>query len=245
MCTLYRSGKTLNEIGITYGITRERVRQLIKPYGLTRTFGGAHVRGVTEKIAQIRDHGERLRDKDEGRYQRWLRCSKDAFIDLTGMTWKWTDNNSKNPAYAYVQQARNAQRRAIEWRLTFPQWWKIWQDSGKWLQRGRGEGYCMARHGDSGAYEPENVYICTIGENFSHSYLIHPWVERFSGIHGIQKLERDEMGLSALERRVFELRNAGFRNATVATHIGIKANYAASLWYSARKILGHHVVNAT
>jgi hypothetical protein len=42
----------------------------------------------------------------------------------------------------------------------------MWQDSGKWEQRGRKQGqYCMARKGDVGPYSPDNVDIITIRQN--------------------------------------------------------------------------------
>ena len=36
----YKSGQTLAAIGIVYGITRERVRQILKKNGITRMDGG-------------------------------------------------------------------------------------------------------------------------------------------------------------------------------------------------------------
>ena len=61
---------------------------------------------------------------------------------------------------AYVQQRSNAKTRGIGFNLTFDEWKKIWIDSGKWEQRGRGaEKYCMCRIGDTGAYEIGNVFI--------------------------------------------------------------------------------------
>lgn len=43
----------------------------------------------------------------------------------------------------------------------------IWQRSGKWEQRGRGQGYVMCRRGDSGPYAEWNVFIATAAENSS------------------------------------------------------------------------------
>jgi hypothetical protein len=67
---------------------------------------------------------------------------------------------------AYARQKQNAKRRGIEWRFTLGSWWLVWESSGKWGLRGRGDGrFVMARIGDVGAYEPSNVYICTHNEN--------------------------------------------------------------------------------
>ncbi len=48
----------------------------------------------------------------------------------------------------------------IEFRLSFDEWFAIWQASGKLEQRGRCVGqYCMSRVNDTGHYEVGNVFI--------------------------------------------------------------------------------------
>ena len=47
----------------------------------------------------------------------------------------------------------------MEWQLKFWEWWTIWLESGKWDDRGRGDGFVMSRHGDTGPYSKENVFI--------------------------------------------------------------------------------------
>ena len=66
----------------------------------------------------------------------------------------------------YKAQMKNAERRGIDFLLSFDQWLKIWTDSGKLDQRGRGaEKFCMCRNGDIGPYEIGNVFIGTGREN--------------------------------------------------------------------------------
>lgn len=44
--------------------------------------------------------------------------------------------------------------------FTFDTWWQVWNESGKWDERGaRGGAYVMCRIGDEGPYSPGNVYI--------------------------------------------------------------------------------------
>lgn len=63
-------------------------------------------------------------------------------------------------AMRYCHQRQAAKKRGIAWDLTFPQWARIWAESGRWAQRGPGiGGYCMARRGDSGPYNVGNVFI--------------------------------------------------------------------------------------
>jgi len=60
----------------------------------------------------------------------------------------------------YQEQKNAAIQRGIEWNFTFESWWKVWDDSGQWANRGRGIGkYCMSRKEDKGPYSPDNVFI--------------------------------------------------------------------------------------
>lgn len=60
----------------------------------------------------------------------------------------------------------DAEGKPIEFRLTFEQWNAIWDDSGKYQERGRRRGqYCMARFNDLGHYEVGNVFIQLHSDN--------------------------------------------------------------------------------
>lgn len=67
---------------------------------------------------------------------------------------------------AYRGQRKNADRRGIAWRFSLSEWWQWWCVDGRWERRGRGrEALVMARNGDCGAYEPNNVHVATGVEN--------------------------------------------------------------------------------
>lgn len=143
MAALYRSGKTLVQIGAEYGITRERVRQLLKKYhGISAVDGGAH-------IAAVENKGKRDADRNAKSLARYG-CTYDQYAAIRSL---------KKPTRAYAQQKKNADARGIGWDLTLWQWWCIWETSGHWAQRGRGQGYCMCRKGDQGPYSVDNVFI--------------------------------------------------------------------------------------
>ena len=75
------------------------------------------------------------------------------------------------PQTRYIQQKCQADQRKIDWLFTFESWWKMWEESGKWEQRGRKSGqYCMARKGDIGPYSPENVDIILVTKNSSDAH---------------------------------------------------------------------------
>jgi len=72
----------------------------------------------------------------------------------------------------YTQQQYAAKQRNIEWLYTFETWWKQWQESGKWEQRGNKRNqYCMGRKGDIGPYSPDNVDIILATKNSSDAKL--------------------------------------------------------------------------
>jgi len=63
-------------------------------------------------------------------------------------------------AFKYATQRTAANKRGIDWRLSFAEWLGIWEASGRLAQRGVGIGrYVMARHGDCGPYSVGNVSI--------------------------------------------------------------------------------------
>jgi len=84
-------------------------------------------------------------------------------------------NRAGHPASHYRGSWRAAEKRGIAWEFTFPEWLKVWMDSGKWEQRGRESGqYCMARHGDVGPYRADNVAIITSRENCQVGHINKP-----------------------------------------------------------------------
>ena len=166
MVEKYKTGQTLVSIGSVYGITRERVRQILKKNGITRMDGGQTISIFRSTPDRIEAKNKQI-EKSEAFKRRVWGISLDE--------WKRIRQEfGYKPFQAYTYQRRNAAKRGIEWEFDFRTWWETWQESGHWPERGRGKGYCMARLGDSGPYSKDNVYFCTIGQNFSDSYITRP-----------------------------------------------------------------------
>jgi len=76
----------------------------------------------------------------------------------------------------------------IEFKMTFEEWFKIWHESGHFLERGnkRGE-YCMSRYHDIGHYEVGNVFIQLTTSNTSQACKGHKWTEEACKAASLQR----------------------------------------------------------
>lgn len=191
MVLMFRDGKTLAEIGSKYGVTREYVRQQLSKLGLSRMDGGQALRmlsGIGKEVGRKAEAKARRERRD---FEKWG-MTPEGIASLSPLK----RGDKKHPIRIFEQQRNSAKRRGVGWQLTLSEWWRIWQESGHWEERGRGKGYCMARWADDGPYSAENVYICTCGQNFSDSYITKPWDKRFP-----HKTRRNPPGFWAAEKR--------------------------------------------
>ncbi len=84
---------------------------------------------------------------------------------------KYIKEYQKTPKGKFVRQKANARRCGIPWELSFEEWWKIWEDSGKWEERGKTSlDYVMARKLDAGGYSVDNVHIISSRKNSADSH---------------------------------------------------------------------------
>jgi len=151
---LYKSGATLKEIGEKFGVTRQRINQILSQSGVKASDGGKFVSSAANRAAN-----------EEKR-------KSNKFSERHGLTKEeWLEAKNSGLLMAYRSQKRNAGTRGIQWLFAFKEWQAIWVDSGKLEQRGRfGDGYCMSRKNDDGPYAPWNVEIKTIRENSAEGF---------------------------------------------------------------------------
>lgn len=166
MRLMYEEGNTLIQIGQKYGITRERVRQILtRDYGTRAKDGGKAETGRRKR--------REFHKKRDARCLKYWGCTYRQYRSVLKMEGK--------PTRCWHAQRQNAAKRSIAWELNLWQWWKLWQQSGHWSERGRGNGYCMCRLNDVGPYSVDNVYIATGGDNM-RDY----WVRRRAASVGME-----------------------------------------------------------
>lgn len=163
MAALYKDGYTLQQIAEQYGISRERVRQVIsKIHGLSATDGGQHVTAEKRAAKILAKKDARVFKRCGCTYSQWLHL-----VELGRIMQAEGHGGDKTPTRAWTRQRWNAVKRGISFELSLWQWWKIWEASGKWDERGRGQGYVMCRNNDEGPYAIGNVFIATAAQNSS------------------------------------------------------------------------------
>jgi hypothetical protein len=178
MCERYKKGETLQSIGESYGVCRERIRQILSRYGINGYHGGATLSAFKNGVKARKNNKKRKEQRINNSYG----ITAEQWDFLRSIGDKYTDT----PICKYRYQKRNATNRNIKWALTLWEWWTIWHDSGHWEERGRGMGkYVMARIADTGGYEIENVEIIKFEDNSKDYYDVHydDWYEKMCESH--------------------------------------------------------------
>ena len=146
ICERYRKGETLAGIGQSFGVSAERVRKIVKRFGLDKRNAGLAVRN------------SRSAPKQE---------KAPASLRVYGCSAPELHSVPVEQRRAFLQQRTNVKRAAsTTWELSLPQWVSVWTCSQKWEQRGQGPSkYGLSRINTSGPYSVDNVQIATNHES--------------------------------------------------------------------------------
>ena len=229
MESMYRSGKTLEEIGAEFGVTRERVRQILSSTGRhDRNIGGFASKTARTEKARV-EHRKTLMESKA------LRVYGCTLANLEKIQKGLPLKTRGSPARVYREKQNDAASRNIPWEFTLPTWWKVWTDSGKWKQRGRGaKAYCMSRLGDIGPYSVSNVRIITGAENAIEGYS-HVDSSARSAMRALYSSGVRE--LTARQKEIYELRKLNLSAGAIGKELGLKATTVSSQLSNIRRKL--------
>src|SRR3990167_7770598 len=126
IASLYAGGKTLEEIGIQFSLSRELVRQIVAHSGVTAIDGGAQKRKRSNQLLDAVARQKRKETKD-AEFLLLYGCSRGEAKKIND---GYSLSTATSKARAYVTQYRTSRQRRIEWAITFPEWWEFWEKSG-------------------------------------------------------------------------------------------------------------------
>jgi hypothetical protein len=127
----FAKGESMESIGRAFGISRQRIHQIINKH-------------ATPQDREARS----LASRGVG-YEAYE-------LEIKGMSIK----ARSEPILVYWRFSRYVKGRGIPFKITFDLWWQLWQESGKWSQRGASANcYCLARKSKDFGFVPDNVEI--------------------------------------------------------------------------------------
>ena len=139
ICIRYAAGETLATIGGSFSISSERVRKILKRFGLDKTNGGLAVRN---------------RDKPR------KPPVEPYCLRVYGCTAEELGKFSLAERQAFLQQKTNVKRTDTAWLLSLPRWVEFWTRSRKWDERGQGPSkYGLSRIDPAGPFSTDNVRV--------------------------------------------------------------------------------------
>lgn len=139
----YVSGKTLAEIGREYGISRGRVRQLIKKTGISAVDGGSHIRTAKKRAERVAALNERCMIQNGCCHEQWLKIPRKI-----------------RSQYQHKRYHTIAKYGAHAWAMTLPEYFAEVKQAGVELTRG---GIGMTRIDKNHPFTPGNVEFKQIG----------------------------------------------------------------------------------
>ncbi len=164
----FLAGETMQEIGTSFGVTRERVRQILNEEGISGKNGGQKLKSALNRKSVI-DQKREQREHQRRTLDQWVRqelgVSLITACKINGTPFKnkrelWTSNGA---CKKYLAVKRQAQRKHPETTyIGFKDWLHAWSQSGHGTD-GPHPGWCMLRLDGDRPWSPGNIRVARVG----------------------------------------------------------------------------------
>lgn len=156
--TAYLAGEAMPSIAEAYGMTRQGVQLILKKNGYGSKDGGASIRSAT----RIKQEAASKHEKKETYCILKWGCTLDQWQLLRSVH----PDFEHTPIARFIQHRNNVAKKNISWSLSLWDWWSIWNESGKYHDRGRTkDSYCMVLKKNADSYEVSSVEIIKVADN--------------------------------------------------------------------------------
>lgn len=157
---IYLRGMTLEFVGEAIGVSRQRVQQILIGLEIARRPNTS-----TERVV--------------GQHSKTLRMCAKHCISRDELVAAKADGRWR----AFCEQRENALTLGAEWNLTFSSWWWLWNESGRWRERGRRfDKFVLVRDDLTGPYSIENVSIRRFSDHMQRA------VKRYRSSHVVHAI---------------------------------------------------------
>lgn len=141
----FLEGETLTAIGLCYGLSRQRIFQILKKHEVNPAIGGSALKRQNKGLAKNRIRAEK---------------TSNAY----GITRAALTLIPIEARQAYSSQRRSVSISNTGWNFNLETWWNLWLQSGSFAQRGPRCGqFQMRRRNPDAHWEPANVFIKKLG----------------------------------------------------------------------------------
>lgn len=153
-------GLTMNDIAEKYDMSRERIRQILRDnFNLSGKDGLARINTKKQHLAE--------RQAADDKFKRKHGMSKAEFKAIKIQHTIVKNGKEINAVYqGFLNQRANAHRSKVAFHLNFAQWWKLWNESGFFDQRGQGK-YGLVRKDSNLPFTLENTQVGLSSERAS------------------------------------------------------------------------------
>lgn len=164
MLEVYRGGGTLEEVGFEWGITRQRVEQIFRPLGVLGR-GGRPIKTLLAAPQKREKKARQIQTSEASCLSRYG-MSREALAAISPLRL----SHVRHPVSLFGDLRSRIKKEGVKFDLKFVDWWRAWQESGHWHERGR-QGYQMTRWDRNQGWSRDNIRIVTVSERFSDGFI--------------------------------------------------------------------------
>lgn len=155
----YLFGKSAREIARDFGVSHQRIYQMLDVAGLDSGARAAMRATRRAKVVSAREAEAAKRRAKSDAYKRakWG-ISLEEYAAIAAAHGRH-GSGARSPFSRYTRWRENCRKHGVPQALPFVDWWSVWQDSGHYEDMGRGVAYWLTRRDPSKPLDRSNAIV--------------------------------------------------------------------------------------